>query len=201
MNKLLIIGAGGHGNVCYDIAKGMQKYNEILFLDDKVKTEKVIDIVSNYIKYINEYDFFVAIGNNKIRKKFIIEIENNGGTIATLIHNSAIIGSNVKIDIGSVIMPGVIINCNTIIGKGAIINTSASIDHDSSIGDFTHVSVGSHLAGSISVGQLCFICAGTVIINNISICDDVIIGAGGVVVNDIVKNGLYIGCPAKYKGE
>lgn len=41
MNKpkeqLVIIGAGGHAKVCYDIAKLMNQWNKIILLDDNPK--------------------------------------------------------------------------------------------------------------------------------------------------------------------
>ncbi|MCQ5120890.1 hypothetical protein NE663_01285 [Massilicoli timonensis] len=34
IKKLLIVGAGGHGRCCLDIAKSLSCYDEIAFLDD-----------------------------------------------------------------------------------------------------------------------------------------------------------------------
>ena len=58
MDKLLIVGAGGHGKVCYDIAKSMGCWSDIHFLDDNLKSQnslEVIDTVKNFKKYINDY--------------------------------------------------------------------------------------------------------------------------------------------------
>lgn len=79
-DKLLIIGAGGHGKVCADIAIKMNKWANISFLDsDTTKTEilglKVIDNTHNIEKYIEDYDFFVSIGSNQIRKKSSIKLK------------------------------------------------------------------------------------------------------------------------------
>ena len=41
MNKLIIVGAGGHGRCCLDIAR--EKYDEIIFLYDGIVSKKIND--------------------------------------------------------------------------------------------------------------------------------------------------------------
>ena len=41
MDKLIIVGAGGHGRCCLDIAR--EKYDEIVFLDDGLVGQIVND--------------------------------------------------------------------------------------------------------------------------------------------------------------
>lgn len=193
MNRLVIIGAGGHARVAADIAKS--KYDEIIFLDDNSKIDGISGPISDFEKY-DESVFFVAIGNNKIREMLFEKVEAAGKEIISLISNQAIIGSNVMFDKGVIVMPGVVINTGTIICKGAIINTSSSVDHDCVIGEFSHISVGSHLAGTVKIGRRVMVGAGTVVINNLSITSDAIIGAGSTVLKDITEKGTYVGTPA-----
>ena len=69
-DKLIIIGAGGHGKVCLDIAKNF--YKNVYFVDDNKKGEilscKIISSVQDALKG-EKCDFFVAIGDNKAREK------------------------------------------------------------------------------------------------------------------------------------
>ena len=117
--------------------------------------------------------------------------------IATLIHPSAVIGEEVSIGEGTVVMAGAVINPCTIIGDGCIVNTCASVDHDNNLEDFVHIAVGAHLCGTVCVGNKTWIGAGTVVSNNLSVCDDCTIGAGAVVVKNIEEKGTYVGVPAK----
>jgi sugar O-acyltransferase (sialic acid O-acetyltransferase NeuD family) len=205
MNKrLIIIGASGHGKVVADTAQKMNDWDKIEFLDDndELMTALNLDVVgksSDVEKYIHDSDVFVAIGDNATREKVFNQLEKIGAKIPTLIHPSSIIGSDVTIGLGTVIMAGVVINCCAKIGKGCIINTSATIDHDNVIGNFVHLSPGARLAGTVNVGRLTWIGIGATVINNISIVQDCIIGAGATVVNDINVCGIYIGVPAKVK--
>lgn len=201
-NKLLIIGASGHGKVVADIAMKMDRWKEIFFLDDNedIKSSmgiRVIGKVSDVSKYIDEYDIFVGIGNNAIRKDIYEKLEGISASIPTLIHPSAIIGEQVEIGIGTVVMAGVVINCCTKIGKGCIINTGSTIDHDNVIEDFVHISPGVHLAGTVKVKQYSWLGIGSVVSNNVCITSRCLTGAGTVVVKDIVESGTYVGVPAR----
>lgn len=200
--KLAIIGAGGHGKVCADIALKMKCWNDIVFLDNSKKGtmilgHNVIDTVSNWQDYKSDYDFFVALGNNRTREMMNSELENGRVTIATLRHPSAILGEEVVINQGTVLAAGVIVNSSSTVGKGVILNTACTVDHDNQIADFVHISPGAHLAGTVRVGRRSWLGIGSIIRNNITICDDVVIGAGGIVVKDINESGTYVGVPVK----
>ncbi|MDM8533931.1 acetyltransferase [Clostridiaceae bacterium HSG29] len=201
-NKLLIIGASGHGKVCADIAIKMNKWESINFLDDNEKIKElmgleVIGKSTEAFKYINNYDIFVAIGNNEIREKIQNKLETLNANIPTLIHSSSLIGQQVELGTGTVIMAGVVINCCTRIANGCIINTGVTIDHDNVIEDYVHISPGVHLAGTVKVGKSSWLCIGSVVSNNISIISNCTIGAGAVVVKDIKEVGVYVGVPAR----
>lgn len=199
--NLIIIGAGGHGSVVKDIAVLNEKYDEILFLDDSDNTLNLtMGKTNTYEKYIDNSEFFVAIGNNLIREKKQNMLIDNGARIATLIHPKSIIAKNIAIGQGTVVMAGAILNPCVNIGDGVIINTSSSVDHESIIGSFTHIAVGTHIAGAVKIDEKVFVGAGVTIINNINICSDCTIGAGAVVVKDIEEVGTYIGVPAKNNG-
>ncbi len=200
--KLIIIGANGQGKVVADVALKMQKYEEISFLDDDDRVKEcmgfaVIGKVTDAVKYIEEADFFVAIGNTKIRMTVTELLRREGATIPTLIHPSATIGMDVSVGEGTVVMAGAVINPGVIIGQGCIINTCSSIDHDCKICDYVHISVGTHLAGTVSIGSETYVGAGAIISNNKNVIAGCMIGAGAVVVKDIEESGVYVGVPAR----
>ena len=205
MNKLIIIGASGHGKVIADIAS-LNGYREIYFLDDdetigSVGEYSVIGTTNKAFDFsLKEYDFVVGIGNAEIRRDFQTRLETQGYNLVSLIHPSAIIADGVKIGNGTVIMAGAIINSGSAIGRGCIINSSSSIDHDNEVGDFVHISVAAHTAGTVKIGENTWIGIGAIISNNIIITDNVTIGAGAVVVKDINSKGVYVGVPAKLRG-
>ena len=200
--KLLIIGASGHGKVVADIALKMNKWKSIAFLDDDetVNSSMGIEVVGRSLdafKHIHECDLIVGIGNNVTREKIQDKLENEGASLPTLIHPTAVIGDQVILGAGTVIMAGVVINCSTEIGKGCIINTGATIDHDNLIGDYVHISPGVNLAGTVKVGKGSWIGIGSSVSNNINIAGGCNVGAGAVVVRDITEAGVYVGVPVR----
>ncbi|MDN0069538.1 acetyltransferase [Collinsella ihumii] len=200
MNRLIIIGAGGHGKVVADIAR-LNGYEDIAFLDDDQTKEAVfgcpvIGPCSDYSLY-HDSDFFVAIGNCEIRRDVQMGLTASGLHVVTLVHPFSAVASDVILGTGTVVMAGTVINPGSVLGKGCIVNTGSTVDHDCTISDYAHISVGAHVAGTVKIGQSTWIGAGAVIKNNISICSNCMIGAGAVLVNDATDAETYIGVPAK----
>lgn len=203
MNKLLILGAGGHGKIAAEIASYMNKWSEISFLDDndelkEVNGYRVMGSIDDYILYKTEYKYaFVAIGNNKLRLKLLNELINSEFKIPILIHPFTCISNSVDIDVGTIIIAGAVINTNTVIGKGCIINTTSSVGHDCIIDNGVHIAPGSKIGGTTTIGKCSWISIGSSIINNIKIGEHVIVASGASVIKNIDEKLLVGGVPAK----
>ncbi|MEW6621770.1 MAG: acetyltransferase [Bacillota bacterium] len=201
-DRLLIIGASGHGKVIAEIAFKMNRWKSIAFLDDDetLKMSMGLEVIGksdDAFTYIENSDIFVGVGNNATREKIQERLETAGGSIPVVIHPNAVIGEQVELGIGTVVMAGVVINCCTRIGKGCIINTGATLDHDNVIEDYVHISPGANLAGTVKVAKGSWIGIGSVVSNNVNICSGCKVGAGAVVVRDITETGTYVGVPAR----
>jgi sugar O-acyltransferase (sialic acid O-acetyltransferase NeuD family) len=201
-NRLLIIGAGGHGKVVADVAMKMNTWKSIQFLDDNQELKRVLGLevigkVEDALKYVHDYQFIVAIGDNSLRERIQLNLTMAQAKLALLVHPDAIIGKQVEIGKGTVVMAGVIINSCTHVGSGCIINTGSIIEHDNIIEDYVHVSPGVITGGTVRIGKGTWLGLGSKIINNVSIAGDCIVGAGAVVIEDIINRGLYVGIPAK----
>lgn len=197
MNRLIAIGASGHGKVVADIA-ALNGYKDIVFLDNDPEIKNCAgypvlgpDTMTSEL----DGDLFVAVGNAETRKRLMERDANRNFPV--LLHPSAVIAEGVEIGAGSVVMAGAVINPGARIGKGCIINTSSSVDHDCIVEDFCHVSVGAHLSGTVVVGTGTWIGTGAIVSNNINICGKCMIGAGAVVIKDINEPGTYVGVPAR----
>ena len=193
--KIGIIGAGGHAKVVADIARFL-KYDEIYFFDDVNKTNEIKSL-GKYVGKINKVDqfkdipFIVAIGDNNLRKKFFLRLEEKKIKIISLIHPSSYVSSFAKIGKGSVVMPKSVINISVKISKSCIINTASSIDHDTIINQFSHICPGVNLAGGVKIGKHTLVGIGTKVIPNINIGSNVIIAAGSTVYKNIRSNQVF----------
>lgn len=195
MNRLVIIGASGHGKVVADIAR-LNGYEDIAFLDDDENVKECAGYpVVGKSADAPAGEVFVAVGNAEARKRLTELYKDREQPV--LIHPSAVVAGDVKIGKGTVIMAGAVINPDARIGKGCIVNTSSSVDHDCVVEDYVHIAVGAHLSGTVAVGEKTWIGTGATVSNNVSICGGCMIGAGAVVIKDIDKPGTYVGVPAK----
>ncbi|MCI2774241.1 acetyltransferase [Staphylococcus petrasii] len=206
MKKVILVGNGGHSKVIADIIKLSEDYELCGYLDQKYEKKEVsnnliFDNIDNFKNYTNNYYFFIAIGDNKIRKKIYETLNLPDEKYVTLIHPSVVIGSNVHIGKGTVVMGNAVINASTNIGNQCIINTLASVGHDINIKDFVHISPNSTLTGGSVIDERTQIGAGACIIPCIHVGKNCIVGAGSTVVADIPNNKLVVGSPAKVKKE
>lgn len=194
--KLVIIGAGGHGKVCAGIAE-LMGYKEIKFLDDNPEVAGTLGTTELLPGLVAEYDVFVAVGSNAVRKMLTERAKSLGADLATLVHPNAVVSKYASVGEGTVVMAGAVINPGAEIGRGAIVNTCGSVDHDCRVGDFAHIAVGAHLTGTVEVGAMTLIGAGATVINNLRVCENCIIGAGAVVIRNISEPGTYVGVPVR----
>ncbi|WHZ55740.1 acetyltransferase [Metabacillus hrfriensis] len=204
--NFVIIGQGGHSKVIKDIVVFNKNINLVALLDDKYDQKFISDHIfygpiSAYKDLIENYSgikFMIAIGNNKIRKKIIEELNLDDNFYTSVIHPTAIVSSSAKIGVGSVVMANAVINADSNIGDHVIINTGAIIEHDNHIGNFSHISPRGTLTGNVRIGEGVHIGAGATIIPDVHIGDWTVIGAGATVVKSIPSHQTAIGVPAKY---
>lgn len=115
---------------------------KIAFLDDGIiNVGHGLEVIGKSIEaesYIQDYDIFVAIGNNTVREKFLEHLEASNASIPALVHPSYC-GYTCGYQIRTVVMANAVINSFTNIGRGCIINTAATIDHDNVIHDYVHI--------------------------------------------------------------
>ncbi len=202
MKSIMIIGNGGHAKVIKDIISRNDSLTFKGYLDDNIKEfyERdglIYDCLDNISKYYTDYYFIIAIGNNEIREVIYNRLNIPNERFQKLIDPSAIIGTNVKIGNGTVVMPNSVINADSVIGEHCIINTASIVEHDNYIENFVHISPNSTLTGGVKVGSGSQIGASATVIPQKSIGKNTIVGAGATVVSDIGDNEVVVGTPAK----
>lgn len=201
--KFAILGAGGHARVVADTAECCG-WKDIEFFDDSWPSTQfsshwpVVGDTQALLSRLQEYEgLIVAIGNNEVRRSKMDELINNGASLKSLIHPSAIISRYATIGTGVVVFAGVVVNAGVKVGDGTILNTGCSIDHDCLLDDCVHVSPGARIAGTVRIGHLSWIGIGACVKQSINIGSNVTVGAGAAVVNDVVDGVTVVGVPAK----
>lgn len=203
MNRLAILGAGGHGKVVADTAECCG-WQHVQFFDDAwpdLQENGVWPVVGDTAALMDRLADFdgvlVAIGNNRIRHAKLLELQAAGARLVRLIHPAATVSRYAAIGEGTVVFAGAVVNADARINLGGILNTGCSIDHDCVLGDAVHISPGARLAGGVQVGNLSWIGIGASVRQLIHIGPRVMVGAGSAVVCDIPNDVTVAGVPAK----
>lgn len=193
---MILIGASGHAKVILDILeKSDQEVKGLVDANpDITALQRYPVFYDQEFQFSKEDDYLISIGSNIIRKKIA---NSHLLKYDWAIHPSVILGDDVTIGQGTVIMGNAIINSSTSIGNHCIINTSASIDHDNFLNDFVHVSPNATLCGAVTVGEGTHIGAGATIIPNIAIGKWATIGAGAVIIEDVPDGAIVVGNPGR----
>ncbi len=196
MEKVVLVGAGGHAKVVLDSLE--QANTPVAGVFDSNLRESFLGY-----PYLGNNDdfmaagittFIIAIGNNKVRKNIAKE---TSPTKVNAIHPQSFVSPRAQLGVGNMIMANTTINAHCIIGNHCIINTNASVDHDCQLEDFVHISPQAGLGGNVKVGEGTHIGIGAQVIQNIKIGKWVTVGAGAVVINDIPDYAVVVGNPGK----
>lgn len=134
--RLLILGGGGHGSVCKEIAESKNEYEVIDIADDGAPDCPVTikEFLAHASAFKNKYDgFFVGVGNKDLRRKLIETIERNGLFSPTLISPAAFVSKSAKIGNGVFIGHGAIVNSNSVVGDYAILGIGSLVEHNSTV--------------------------------------------------------------------
>lgn len=196
MNRLVIIGAGGHGKVVADTAHAAG-WKDIAFVDrgwPKRDLNGSWPVIAASPP-VDGTALFCGVGHNATRARLFDACELQNAPV--LIHPSVILSPSATLGNGTLAVAGAIVNADTQIGRGVILNTGCSVDHDCILDDFTHISPGARLAGGVRVGQCTWIGIGAVIREGVTIGRNVTVGAGAAVIHDIEDGERVAGVPAR----
>lgn len=198
---IIILGAGRHSKILIETLK--EHNYEIKGVTDPFKKigedyhgTKILGSDEVILKYsisdIELVNGIAELNNRKTRYSLSNKLKIKGYKFANVIHPSAIISSEIKLNNGVQIMAGAIIQYGVEIGFCSIINSGAIIDHDCKISEFCHIAPGATLSGNVNIGSQSHIGTGATIIEKKRIGENCIIGAGSVIYKDIPSNTKYI---------
>ena len=204
--RILLFGGGNQVHYTIDIIEKENKY-EIAGIIDSVHpigTDRygynVLGRQDNLINIIKEYKIdagLITIGDNWSRFKVhqaIIE-QMPSFEFVNAIHQSVIIGKNVEMGFGVVMMAGIIVNPLAKIGNFTFFATGCQIEHDCIINDYASVSAGSVMGGYVTIGKFSAITLGVTILDRLKVGENSVIGSGSLVLKDIPDNVLAHGNP------
>ncbi len=207
LDKIILLGGGGHAKVLIDLIRASKKYEIAGVLDPHIAGGKVAGIsvlgADDLLQELHDKgirNVCVGIGSikdNSKRKRLYENVKQLGFDLPGLIHPESFVSSVAQVSEGAQVMAGATIQTGSTIGINSIVNTGAIIEHHSVIGKHVHICPGVVLSGESFVDDEAFIGVGSTIIQGIKIGKGALVAAGAVVVNDVPNGARVMGAPAK----
>lgn len=203
---VVVIGAGGHGRVVLDLllTSGQHRVVGILDADPALAGTRIygIEVLGpvNLLPKLRQQRLrgaVVAIGDNRVRRKYRTEIDAAGLDAINAVHPSACLSPRAILGRNIVVCAGAIVCTDVTIGDSVILNTGCRIDHECTIREGAHIAPGAILAGRVDVGLDAFIGLGSRVIQCRSVGANAVVGAGAVVIRDVPAGARVVGVPAR----
>jgi len=203
--RVLIIGAGGHGQVAADILLAMrdagQKITPLGFLDANpglVRTSVLGLPVLGHdedLRATAHDAVLVALGENDRRRRIFETLKHAGERFALAVHPTAIIARDVQLSPGCMVCARAVVNTGAVVGENCILNTGCIVEHHNTIGPHAHIGPGAVLGGECVVGAEALVGLGAAVLPLVRIGEKAVVGAGAVVPRD-VPDGAVVKGPA-----
>jgi sugar O-acyltransferase (sialic acid O-acetyltransferase NeuD family) len=136
----------------------------------------------------------LCIGDNRARADIAGLLP---ATFGIAIHPTALIGTGVSVEEGTVVFHRAAIQAGTWVGRHVIINTAATVEENCVINDFSHISPRAHVGANVRIGEGAHIGATAIITPGVRLGAWCIIGAGTVVTDDVPAYATIVGNPPR----
>lgn len=198
-----IYGSGGSGREVKEIAETIKKWDEIVFIDDTIKSDEFKGIkrmpFSMFQQMYSNKQAVVVIALGEPQYKFALynKVKNAGYSLENVIHPTAVISPSAKLGKGIIIKAGAVVSVDTVIEDNVCLEQYVVVAHDVMIHAHTQISAFVMLAGHCEVGEETFIGLSVPVREHVKIGTQCIIGMGSVVVKNVENNVVVVGNPAR----
>jgi sugar O-acyltransferase (sialic acid O-acetyltransferase NeuD family) len=175
--RLLILGAGGHGRSVADAITACGDH-VVGFLDDALPAGTLVNgtsvlgglsLASDLNQLFEASDeappdqVVVAIGNPALRQTWQQVLEQVAVHLGVVLHPRAIVSATAQLGPGSVVLAGAVVNANASLHQGVLVNSGAVVDHDAICGAYSQLGVNAAMAGGSRLGPLACLAPGEVL--------------------------------------
>lgn len=199
MERILLIGAGGHAAACIDVIETDGRFEIVGLIG---RPDEVGTAVLGYPVLGSDADLstlvreagtaLVTVGQIKspaVRIRLFDAARAAGFTMATIVSPRAHVSRHARLGAGTIVMHGAVVNADACVGLNCIVNSLALVEHGATVGDHCHVATNAALNSSVRVGDGTFIGSGSTVRQGITVGHGCVIGMGQRVLKDCPDEG------------
>lgn len=208
MNRLIILGGGGHSLNLLDMIEQDGSYVLEGFIDTEDKRGGIFqgypylgtdgELEEIYNSGIHTAAVGLGfLGTGHRRKELYCRLKQIGYRLPVFSDPSAVVSGRSRIGDGVFLGKCSVVNAGAVLGENVILNTGAVVEHGTEVGAHSHIAVNSTVCGECSIGEEVFIGAGAIIREGVRIGNNCLVGAGSVVLHDLAPFTVAYGNPCK----
>jgi sugar O-acyltransferase (sialic acid O-acetyltransferase NeuD family) len=205
-SNLIIIGAGRFGREIYTWAQQAIRagapWKMQGFLDSRPQKLAQFSYAAPILASPEAYEpdpddvFLCALGTPKDKQHYSSLVSQKGGRFATLIHPTALVGHDVRIDEGSILGPFTQLSCDIRLGRHVSFGTHSNTAHDTRIGDYSQICGSCEINGAAILEEGVFLGSHATILPDARVGAWAYVGAGSVVLRRVAPGAKVFGNPA-----
>lgn len=197
--ELFVLGGGGHAKVVIDSLRSAAIVVAGI-IDPRLQPgERLMEVqVAGGDDFLSTRDpvrtqLANGVGatvKSRVNRKLFEAWTARGFTFVTVVHASATIAGDVRLDGGAQVMAGAVVQPYAHIGAGTVINTGCRVDHDCVVAEHCFIAPSVTLCGGVTIGGGTFVGAGAVLLPGVKVGQNALVAAGAIVDTD-VGDGEY----------
>ena len=200
MEKIVILGQGGHAASLVDTIERENKYCIAGYIvNDAEKGMGGYPVLGRDSDLENIFHSGITcaavgigyMGRSDLREKLWQRLRGIGFSLPVICDPSATVAESAFVGEGSFIGKNAVVNAGASVGAMCIVNTGAIVEHDCTIDDCSHIAIGAVLCGNVKVGRAVFVGANATVIQRIRVGDGCIVGAGEVLRKDMGNHCMF----------
>ena len=142
MATLLILGAGGLGQMIGEVAAATGRWEKAVFLDDAVHGPDIVGRCGDYLLLKDQYpEAVAALGDNRQRLDWTKKLLAAGYAVPSVIDPTAVVSPSAVLGPGCLVLQSAIVNTRASLGMACLINSGSIVDHNATVADGAHVNL------------------------------------------------------------